>query len=52
MLGILFSGEERVMICRTAMAIWGECTSPWTKCLGGLIKIPDGITAPEGTEKI
>jgi hypothetical protein len=26
-LGILFSGEEKAMICRVAMAIW-ECEHP------------------------
>jgi hypothetical protein len=33
-LGILFSGEERAMICKVAMAIW-EREHPWTKYLGG-----------------
>jgi hypothetical protein len=54
-LGILFSGEERAMICRMAMAIW-ECEHPWAKCPGANVKSlnqdPDGIITPQGTEKI
>jgi hypothetical protein len=55
-LGILFSREERAMIHRVAMAIW-ECEhspdkmSRWLM-LSLLIKILDGITTPQGTEKI
>jgi hypothetical protein len=55
-LGILFSGEERAMVHRVAMAIW-EREHPWDKVswrlmLSFLVKIPDGITTPQGTEKI
>jgi hypothetical protein len=49
-LGILFSGEERAMICRGTVAIW-EREHPldkmsWWLMLSLLIKIPDGITTP------
>jgi hypothetical protein len=52
----LFSEEERAMIRRAAMAIW-ECEHPpdkmsWWLILSLLIKIPDGIITPQGTEKI
>jgi hypothetical protein len=55
-LGILFSGEKRAMIYRAAMALW-ECEHPpgrmsWKLMLSLLIKSPDGITTPQGTEKI
>jgi hypothetical protein len=55
-LGILFSGEERAMIHSVAMATW-EPSIPWDKVswqllLSLLVKIPDGITPPQGTEEI
>jgi hypothetical protein len=56
LLGTLFSGEERAMTCRVAMAIWGrehprDKMSSWLM-LSFLINIPDGIIAPQGTGKI
>jgi hypothetical protein len=56
-LGILFSGKERAMIHRAAMAIW-EGEHPLGQgilvadVVSLLIKTPDGITTPQGTEKI
>jgi hypothetical protein len=56
-LGILFSGEERAMIrSRAVMAIWKHEHPPekmsWWLMLNLLIKILDGITTPQDTEKI
>jgi hypothetical protein len=55
-LGILFTGEEKAMIHRAAMAIW-ECEHPLGQnVLAADVKSPNqdphGITTPQGTEKI